>query len=292
MDEEQLLAPYTVDLNILGTCNLRCPFCWGPPHEQGEILDTNQWNSIIDVLASRGTKAIVLTGGEPLLRRDLLDICRHARRQKLRITLSTNGILLPTVGQQILPYIDEIGIPVDGEDEASNNDMRVTLSTLNHFELVIPALELVNSAYPQVELTVRTVVSKKNMHRIINIGALIEKLGIINARWKLYQFAPIGYGADVKDKYWIDKPDFEKVVDEIRTAYPNLRVSTLDHEARGGRYLHILPDGDAMTPSSTHEEIYLGNVLYDLDDVLADLSNKVEFSRNQDHGSKFRTLGA
>jgi MoaA/NifB/PqqE/SkfB family radical SAM enzyme len=282
MGQNPTTAPYAVDLNVIGRCNLRCPFCWGPPHDQGAILDADQWKGIIYKLAVRGTRALIFTGGEPLLRPDLPEISRYAKEQRLRVTLSTNGILLPTLGRRVLPYVDEIGIPLDGASRVTNNALRRSPGKLNHFSSVAPAVRIVQLQCPQIEITIRTVVSKQNAADVIQIGQLLRQFAIERVRWKLYQFVPLGYGAEVKDDFWITATDFRTVVEQIRFTYPELQIDTLDHEARGGRYLHILPNGDTMTPTCTHEENYLGNVLDDLDGALANLAGII--NHNQRHG--------
>jgi MoaA/NifB/PqqE/SkfB family radical SAM enzyme len=286
MDCNPATAPHAVDLNLLGRCNLRCPFCWGPPHEQGAILSAKQWQTIIDKLAGRGTRAIILTGGEPLLRADLADICGFAKARQIRITLSTNGITLPAAGPRILPFVDELGLPLDGADEATNNVLRRSLGRLNHFHSFWEAIEFTRRNFPAIELTIRTVVSKRNADYVIDIGQRLRELGIAGLRWKLYQFVPIGYGRDVKDDLWIKTSCFRTIVRKIRARYPDLYIDTLDHDARDGRYLHILPNGDAMTPTRAHEEFPLGNALEDLDSVLANLAGRVDVARNRRHGGQ------
>jgi MoaA/NifB/PqqE/SkfB family radical SAM enzyme len=283
MDSNPANAPHTVDLNLLGKCNLRCPFCWGPPHNQGALLSGEQWKQIIDKLADSGTRAIVLTGGEPLLRADLVDICDAAKARQLRVTLSTNGIALPAVGSRILPLIDELGLPLDGADKATNNALRRSRGKLNHYRSFLKAVDFAKR-YPKIEITVRTIVSRQNAAHVIDIGRKLRELKIAKLRWKLYQFVPISYGRDVSRIFSIEMGCFQAVVDEARRAYPDLDIDKLDHDGRNGRYLHILPNGDAMTPTCTHEELLLGNVLEDFDSVLSNLVGRVDLAQNLCHG--------
>jgi Fe-coproporphyrin III synthase len=292
MSYERFGAPHAVDLNLLGKCNLRCPFCWGPSHDQGALLDTRAWQNIIGELAQRGMQSIVLTGGEPLLRADLAEICQYARSRHLRVTLSTNGILLPKRGQAILPFVDEIGIPLDGASSLMNNALRRSPGNIDHFSGALAAIAFVNQRFPRLELTVRTVISRPNAGEIANIGALLQQMGIGGLRWKLYQFVPLGYGKEVEAELAIEPGCFQALVAHVRAAYPALRIDTLDHDAREGRYLHILPNGDAMTPTCTHDEIPLGNALDGLDAVLANLARRLDSTRNQCHGRRAESVPA
>jgi MoaA/NifB/PqqE/SkfB family radical SAM enzyme len=240
--------------------------------------------TIVGDLADRGTRSIILTGGEPLLRDDLADICRCAKERQLRVTLSTSGIALPISGPDVLPFVDELGLPLDGADEERNNALRYSRGKLNHFRAFMEAIKFTRQHFSEIEITIRTVVSKQNEDHVIDIGQLLQELGIDGLRWKLYQFAPLGYGKDVRDAFWIETSCFHAIVHDIRTTYPDLYIDTLDHDARDGRYLHILPNGAAMTPTRAHEELHLGNALENLDNVLRKLAESLDVAQNGRHG--------
>jgi radical SAM protein with 4Fe4S-binding SPASM domain len=91
--------PFLVALNLTRRCNLRCAHCYldagirrrGAPDE----LTTGEVNDLLDEIAAMSDETmIVLTGGEPLLRPDILDIARHAAGLDLMVVMGTNGVLL------------------------------------------------------------------------------------------------------------------------------------------------------------------------------------------------------
>ena len=283
-------APCTVDLNIIGSCNLRCPFCWGPPHQQGALLGAKQWLDLVDQLADRGTRSIVITGGEPLLHRELPEICKAIRTRNLRLTLSTNGMLLPTLAPRILPHIHELGLPLDGASEFDNRTMRVSPGGRSHLESFWKAINTVLTFGKPIELTIRTVISRQNASAVAAVGDLIARIDWPHLRWKLYRFVPIGYGAAVRPDFWIEQDCFEAIVTQARRTYPNLQIDTLDHADREGRYLHIMPNGDAITPTAQHDEIALGNALFNLNGVLAALASRLDPAHNGQHGQPLADL--
>ena len=87
-------------LSVTDRCNLRCQYCmperdyvWLP---RADILTFEEVDTLVDVFTSLGTTKVRLTGGEPLLRKDLPDLL-HLLSQKSALTdlaLTTNGILL------------------------------------------------------------------------------------------------------------------------------------------------------------------------------------------------------
>ena len=87
-------------LSVTDRCNLRCSYCmpeaeyvWLP---REDILQFEELERLVDVLTSLGVDKVRLTGGEPLLRRDLPDlISRLAGRPAIRdLAMTTNGVLL------------------------------------------------------------------------------------------------------------------------------------------------------------------------------------------------------
>ena len=91
--------PALLSWNLTRACNLRCPHCYIDAtvrqHGDGEELDTERCLATIDELAALAPGCLlILTGGEPMLRRDIGDLVAHAARAGLHPVLGTNGILL------------------------------------------------------------------------------------------------------------------------------------------------------------------------------------------------------
>ena len=97
----------SVRLSVTDRCNLRCQYCM--PEEEyvwlprKEILTLEEASGLVDIFAELGVKKIRLTGGEPLVRRDLAAlvkmIARNPRIEDLAIT--TNGLLLAESAQAL-----------------------------------------------------------------------------------------------------------------------------------------------------------------------------------------------
>jgi cyclic pyranopterin phosphate synthase len=87
-------------LSVTDRCNLRCSYCmpeaeyvWLP---RQDILQFEEMSTLIDVFARAGVDRVRLTGGEPLLRRDIPELIRMiARKPAIRdLALTTNGVML------------------------------------------------------------------------------------------------------------------------------------------------------------------------------------------------------
>ncbi len=65
--------PTSINLRLIGDCNLTCPFCYGPLHSIPAV-NTNKLLDFLSVLPDLGVVKVVITGGEPLLVEDLEQI--------------------------------------------------------------------------------------------------------------------------------------------------------------------------------------------------------------------------
>lgn len=92
-------APYLVALNLTERCNLACDHCYldAKVMKKGAVdeLNTEDLKRVLGEIAEVGPEAmVVLTGGEPMLRRDLPELARHASGLGLMVVVGTNGMLL------------------------------------------------------------------------------------------------------------------------------------------------------------------------------------------------------
>ncbi len=99
--------------NVTRTCNLRCTHCYSDSAAQkytGE-LTFDEGCALLDDLASYGVPAVLLSGGEPLARPDLLRLAEYARSIGIKLTLSTNGTL---IDERAAARIKELGFTYVG----------------------------------------------------------------------------------------------------------------------------------------------------------------------------------
>ena len=94
-------------ISLTDKCNLRCRYCMP---EEGvckrshfEMMNEDEVVTAVEVAASLGIHKIRLTGGEPLVKRNIVSICRRvAEVEGIReVCLTTNGILLPELAKQL-----------------------------------------------------------------------------------------------------------------------------------------------------------------------------------------------
>ncbi len=104
--------------NLIRRCNLTCMHCYSISADidfPGE-LSTAEAFTVMDDLKRYRVPALILSGGEPLLRRDIFDIATRAKGMGFYTALSTNGTLIdgPLAGRIASTGFDYVGISLDG----------------------------------------------------------------------------------------------------------------------------------------------------------------------------------
>jgi radical SAM protein with 4Fe4S-binding SPASM domain len=82
--------PVSAMLQLTQRCNFRCAHCY-QSHPRHPELTTAQWSGVMERLADAGVLFLTLSGGEPLLRDDFVDIAERARELRFALKLKTNG---------------------------------------------------------------------------------------------------------------------------------------------------------------------------------------------------------
>ncbi|MFT5431648.1 MAG: MoaA/NifB/PqqE/SkfB family radical SAM enzyme, partial [Myxococcota bacterium] len=97
---------------VTNRCNLRCVYCACPDMKVPE-LDTDQALDVIDEMAAMGTARVHLTGGEPLVRKDIEKLITRLRFHAIDVSVSSNGTLVPR-RRRILRDCRSVSLSLDG----------------------------------------------------------------------------------------------------------------------------------------------------------------------------------
>lgn len=226
--------------NITKACNLRCIHCYAKadntpaPNE----LTTEEGFKLLEDLAKFGCPVILFSGGEPLVRNDILDLIHKAVNSGLRTVISTNGILIDdSLAKELKNLgVSYVGISLDGWEEVHDKFRGVK----GAFKKVISAIE----ACKKVDLKVglRFTISKLNAKEIPKIFDLVEELKI--PRICFYHLVYSGRGSKLieqdltheETRYWVDF-----IIDKTKDLHEKglkVEVLTVDNHA-DGPYLYL-----------------------------------------------------
>jgi GTP 3',8-cyclase len=165
-------------LSVTDRCNLRCSYCmpeaeyvWLP---REDILHFEEIEQLVDVFTRLGVDKVRLTGGEPLLRRDLPDlVARLARRPAIRdLAMTTNGVLLAAHAQALLDAgLHRLTVSLD----TLRADRFQALTRYNELDRVVRGIDVATPLFPGLKID--TVVI-----RGVNDDELIDLLEFARAR--------------------------------------------------------------------------------------------------------------
>jgi len=167
--------PFGLLAELTHRCPLHCPYCSNPPTVSGarEELSTEDWRRVLDQAAELGVLHALFSGGEPLLRSDLAEICGAAHHAGLYTNLITSAYgMRPEVMERLCEAgLDSVQISFQGDQEAAADAMAGIAAHQRKLE----AARLVRSL--GLPLTVNVVLHRQNLDRIEQVIALAEGLG-------------------------------------------------------------------------------------------------------------------
>lgn len=185
------MAPFILAWEITKACNLRCIHCRASAtkHRDPKELNTQEGYHLLDELACLGTKMIILSGGEPLLRDDVFDLAHHGSSLGLRMTLATNGSLITKeVAEKIKgSKIVRTSVSLDGPSADTHDEFR---GVKGSFDAAINGIKILRKT--GIPVQINTTVSAINVGRMGKFPEMIGGLGVV--AWHVFFLVPTGRG--------------------------------------------------------------------------------------------------
>jgi len=198
-------APYTPEdfgrnplmfyYEVTQACDLVCKHCRASAQEHADPgeLTTVVSKALLEQAASFPRRpTVVLTGGDPLKRRDLFELVRHAVACGLQVALTPSATPLATreaFEEAKRAGIHALGISLDGADAATHDAFRGWQGSFERtLRMLADARDL------QLPVQVNTTITRRNFHQIDAIAALLAAQGI--AMWSVFFLVPVGRGVE------------------------------------------------------------------------------------------------
>ena len=196
--------------NCTRRCNLRCIHCYASATDKKNAaeLDTAQGKKLIRDLADFKVPAILLSGGEPLLREDIFELAGFAAGKGLRVALSTNGTLIDTEKARRIKDVGfaEVGISLDGIGVANDRFRRARGAYRAALQGIRSCLAL------GIRVSLRLTITRFNHGQVPFIFSLAEEEGI--DRLCFYHLAYSGRGGSMQEED-VTHDQARSIVDEI-----------------------------------------------------------------------------
>jgi mycofactocin biosynthetic radical S-adenosylmethionine protein MftC len=183
---DHLTGPLAVHLEVIAACNLTCKHCFaGELPRREERLTLKEIERVFEDMAKMGSYRLGLTGGEPLLRKDILDIIDMATGYGLHPCLTTNALLINEdiareFGKRKLVWLN---VSLEGASAATNDPVRGT----GTFNQVLDRLKLLAE---HARFTLAFTIMSTNADEVAACAELAHNVGASTAVFRpLY---PVG----------------------------------------------------------------------------------------------------
>ncbi|MCE5190767.1 MAG: 12,18-didecarboxysiroheme deacetylase [Actinomycetia bacterium] len=221
--------------NCTQRCNLKCVHCYAQSEDRdyaGE-MSTEEGKAMIDDLAAFGAPVLLFSGGEPTIRKDLLELMHYAKSKGMRVVISTNGTLITAEKARQFAEVglSYVGVSLDGGRETHDKFRGIPGS----FDKAIAGIR--NSMAAGIKVGLRMTINKRNWQDIPEVFRVMEEEGIPRACF--YHLVYTGRGSALM-KEDLDHEETRKAVrlimDSTRAMFDKglePEVLTVDNHADG-----------------------------------------------------------
>lgn len=211
-----------LDLHVTNRCNASCIYC-SYCSNQMDLPEMNL-DMILDVLnqaKSLGVEHVHITGGEPLMRKDIEHIVSHIRRLGMHTRIQTNGILLTDERIDALKStgLEDIMISLDSCEKEYHEKLRGE----GTYDPTIRAIEKLLQS--EIELRVNSVICRSNKDKILDTIDFLYGLGVRN--YSAFYFSPIGRGRKVLSE-WLEPEEYVDFWNTLRKELHRRREKYID----------------------------------------------------------------
>jgi len=184
-----------VSWNTTRQCNLKCKHCYrdAGAKDEGE-LDTREGKKLLEELAASGFKMVIFSGGEPLLRTDIVELTAYARQLGLRGVFGTTGTVMDLDLTKELKDAGAMcmGISLDSSTPEMHDEFRQVPGA---WEKAVEGME--NCLKVGLPFQIHTTVVNDNYEEFENITDFGVKMGA--RAHHIFFLVPTGRGKDIEE---------------------------------------------------------------------------------------------
>jgi radical SAM protein len=185
-------SPFLAIWEVTQSCDLACKHCRAAaqPIPHPDELTNAEGKALIDQIADMHIPIFVITGGDPLKRKDLFELIRYASGKGVQVAVTPSAT--PLLDREAIFKLKEaglvrLGISLDGSTPEIHDAFR---GLPGAWERTIQAIEWANEA--GIPIQVHSTISRHNVHDLDNLCNLFEKLAIV--MWNVFFLVPVGRG--------------------------------------------------------------------------------------------------
>lgn len=193
---------------VTAKCNLNCVHCRSSSdiHSPEGKFTLDKCRALLDDIATFASPVIVISGGEPLLRKDVFEIAKYGTDKGFRMCMATNGVL---VNDEVCENIKKSGIKIvslslDGSTPETHDNFR---GQKGAFEGVMNAAQYFRNH--GIKFIINSSFTKRNQADIPHVYKLAKSLGA--TAWYMFLIVPTGRGEEIM-KELVSKEDYEGIL--------------------------------------------------------------------------------
>lgn len=171
--------PFSGSIDLTRRCNLHCIHCYLAESASRPVgsreLSTQQIRSIIDEITEAGCLFLLITGGEPLLRKDFSEIYCHAKSNGLLLTIFTNGTLITESVADLFSELPPYSVEISLYGATASTYEKIT-GIKGSYNLCIKGIQILLRNKINVQL--KTMLMSINSHELSSIEDLAKNFGV------------------------------------------------------------------------------------------------------------------
>ena len=218
--------PFRYFLELTYRCNLMCPYCYVGSERNKQELSTEEWKKVIDQLPFYSIATLV--GGEPLIRKDFIDIFAYTSKKIFnKVHVVSNGILInDEIIKAFIKYkLLLLSVSLDGYGKNHNKNRNKE----GIFDKIISNLENLKSQKPKQMVDIKTIVLENNLDDLVKLYKLCEEMNfeflsisfLRNNNWKQSSILQDSFIPEFNANYpiepYFDMEHFKEVYREIES---------------------------------------------------------------------------
>jgi len=205
----QLSKPRLIFWEVTKGCNLRCIHCRATATELSSPTDlpTTRALDIITQIAAYGSPILVLSGGEPLYRRDIFQLARFGTDKGLRVALATNGTMVTKdLARRIVDSgVRRVSISLDGADSTTHDSFR---GIPGAFDAAVYGLRNLKDLGMSVQINMT--IARHNARQLPQVLDLARNLGADALH--TFLLVPVGCGVDIAAEQMVAPEEYEAML--------------------------------------------------------------------------------
>jgi len=250
-----------ISWNTTRACNLACRHCYRDAGtKQNDELDTEEARVLLEQIKKAGFRLVILSGGEPLLRKDIYELIAYAKGLDLKPVLGSNGTLIDQKSARRLKEtgLARAGISLDSADSKVHDAFR---GQSGSWQRSVDGMK--NCRDAGLEFQMHTTITPFNCDEMEGLADLAQALGA--EAYHIFFLVPVGRAKEMQEE--IDKQAFDherllrKILDRQKSLDIQIKITCAPQFMRladqmgleipykrgclaGISYCAVLPNGD------------------------------------------------